>query len=165
MVRVVSVTPPTNVAMDNAMRAVDLPTISSHLPPEATTLPSSFGEDRPPRADVHPPLRTEPSAYLSHEWRSWESKAEEDLVQRKFTVDRPNALPLTDITEHPAREGNVYCRVVLYGYGRKCRRLGVRVVERKTKTRSVRRVAIDQAARERLSQHRKCVALGGPAVA
>ena len=29
---------------------------------------------------------------------------EEDLVKRHFTVDRPNALWLTDITEHPTRE-------------------------------------------------------------
>jgi len=28
---------------------------------------------------------------------------EEDLVQRNFTVDRPNVLWLTDITEHPTR--------------------------------------------------------------
>jgi putative transposase len=28
---------------------------------------------------------------------------EEDLVQRHFTVDRPNVLWLTDITEHPTR--------------------------------------------------------------
>jgi transposase InsO family protein len=38
---------------------------------------------------------------------------EEDLVQRHFTVDRPNVLWLTDITEHPTREGKVYCCVVL----------------------------------------------------
>jgi putative transposase len=38
---------------------------------------------------------------------------EEDLVKRIFTGDRPNALWLTDITEHPTREGKVYCCVVL----------------------------------------------------
>ena len=38
---------------------------------------------------------------------------EEDLVQRNFTVDRPNVLWLTDITEHSTREGKVYCCVVL----------------------------------------------------
>src|SRR3984885_5132357 len=38
---------------------------------------------------------------------------EEDLVQRNFTVDRPNVLWLTDITEHPTREGKVYCCAVL----------------------------------------------------
>jgi putative transposase len=38
---------------------------------------------------------------------------EEDLVQRNFTADRPNALWLTDITEHPTREGKVYCCAVL----------------------------------------------------
>jgi putative transposase len=34
---------------------------------------------------------------------------EEDLVKRNFTVDRPNVLWLTDITEHPTSEGKVYC--------------------------------------------------------
>jgi putative transposase len=44
---------------------------------------------------------------------------EEDLVQRNFTVDRPNVLWLTDITEHPTREGKVYCCVVLDAFSRK----------------------------------------------
>lgn len=44
---------------------------------------------------------------------------EEDLVQRNFKVDRPNALWLTDITEHPTREGKVYCCVVLDAYSRR----------------------------------------------
>ncbi len=44
---------------------------------------------------------------------------EEDLVQRNFTVDRPNVLWLTDITEHPTREGKVYCCVVLDAYSRR----------------------------------------------
>jgi putative transposase len=44
---------------------------------------------------------------------------EEDLVQRNFTVDRPNVLWLTDITEHPTREGKVYCCCVLDAYSRR----------------------------------------------
>ena len=44
---------------------------------------------------------------------------EEDLVQRNFTVDRPNVLWLTDITEHPTREGRVYCCVVLDAFSRR----------------------------------------------
>jgi len=44
---------------------------------------------------------------------------EEDLVQRNFTVDRPNVLWLTDITEHPTREGKVYCCAVLDAYSRR----------------------------------------------
>ncbi len=44
---------------------------------------------------------------------------EEDLVQRNFTADRPNALWLTDITEHNTREGKVYCCAVLDLYTRK----------------------------------------------
>ena len=33
----------------------------------------------------------------------------DDLVQRDFTAPRPNAVWLTDITEHPTVEGKVYC--------------------------------------------------------
>jgi|GEM_PF-1549954 putative transposase len=44
---------------------------------------------------------------------------EEDLVKRNFTVDRPDALWLTDITEHPTREGKVYCCVVLDAFSRR----------------------------------------------
>jgi transposase InsO family protein len=36
-----------------------------------------------------------------------------DLVDRAFSRDLPNQLWVTDITEHPTREGNVYCCVVL----------------------------------------------------
>ena len=32
----------------------------------------------------------------------------DDLVERDFTSDRPNRLWLTDITEHPTREGKLY---------------------------------------------------------
>jgi putative transposase len=32
-----------------------------------------------------------------------------DLVRREFTVTAPNRLWMTDITEHPTREGKVYC--------------------------------------------------------
>jgi putative transposase len=36
----------------------------------------------------------------------------EDLVCRDFARNAPNQLWLTDITEHPTREGKVYCCVV-----------------------------------------------------
>jgi len=41
-----------------------------------------------------------------------------DLVRRVFARDRPNELWLTDITEHPTREGKVYCCVVLDTFSR-----------------------------------------------
>jgi transposase InsO family protein len=44
---------------------------------------------------------------------------QEDLVQRNFVADAPDALWLTDITEHPTREGKVYCCVVLDLFTRK----------------------------------------------
>jgi transposase InsO family protein len=43
----------------------------------------------------------------------------DDLVNRNFVADRPNALWLTDITEHPTREGTVYCCCVLDIFSRK----------------------------------------------
>ncbi|MEU4644737.1 IS3 family transposase [Micromonospora sp. NPDC023814] len=42
-----------------------------------------------------------------------------DLVNRDFTRSSPNQLWVTDITEHPTREGKVYCAVVLDTFSRK----------------------------------------------
>jgi putative transposase len=42
-----------------------------------------------------------------------------DLVDRDFHRDAPNKLRVTDITEHPTREGKVYCCVVLDVYSRR----------------------------------------------
>jgi putative transposase len=42
-----------------------------------------------------------------------------DLVDRNFARDRPNELWVTDITEHPTREGKVYCAVVLDVHSRR----------------------------------------------
>lgn len=41
-----------------------------------------------------------------------------DLVNRQFTVDAPNRLWITDITEHPTTEGKVYCAAVMDAYSR-----------------------------------------------
>jgi len=43
----------------------------------------------------------------------------EDLVDRMFRREAPNQLWVTDITEHPTREGKVYCAVVLDAYSRR----------------------------------------------
>ena len=43
----------------------------------------------------------------------------EDLVRRDFNRNAPNQLWLTDITEHPTREGKVYCCVVLDAHSRR----------------------------------------------
>lgn len=43
----------------------------------------------------------------------------DDLVDRIFIRDRPNQLWVTDITEHPTREGKVYCAVVLDAFSRR----------------------------------------------
>ena len=42
----------------------------------------------------------------------------EDLVNRDFARTEPNRLWLTDITEHPTREGKVYSAVVLDAFSR-----------------------------------------------
>ena len=41
-----------------------------------------------------------------------------DLVNRRFTATRPNQLWCTDITEHPARDGKVYCCAILDCFSR-----------------------------------------------
>jgi putative transposase len=41
-----------------------------------------------------------------------------DLVRRNFRRDSPDQLWMTDITEHPTREGKVYCCVVLDAFSR-----------------------------------------------
>ncbi len=42
-----------------------------------------------------------------------------DLVERRFGRDDRDRLWVTDITEHPTREGKVYCAVVLDVYSRR----------------------------------------------
>jgi transposase InsO family protein len=42
-----------------------------------------------------------------------------DLVERRFRSDDPDRLWVTDITEHPTREGKVYCAVVLDVFSRR----------------------------------------------
>ena len=42
-----------------------------------------------------------------------------DLVDRVFVREGPNQLWVTDITEHPTREGKVYCAVVLDAFSRR----------------------------------------------
>jgi putative transposase len=41
-----------------------------------------------------------------------------DLVRREFRRDAPDQLWMTDITEHPTREGKIYCCVVLDAFSR-----------------------------------------------
>ena len=42
-----------------------------------------------------------------------------DLVERQFSRGQPDRLWVTDITEHPTREGKVYCAVVLDVFSRR----------------------------------------------
>ncbi len=43
----------------------------------------------------------------------------DDLVNRKFHRLRPNELWMTDITEHPTREGKLYCAAVMDAFSRR----------------------------------------------
>ena len=43
----------------------------------------------------------------------------EDLVQRKFIAEAPDQLWCTDVTEHPTRDGKVYCCAVLDVFSRR----------------------------------------------
>ena len=55
----------------------------------------------------------------ARKWRGLPGLATaEDLVDRVFRRERPNQLWVTDITEHPTREGKVYCAVVLDTFSR-----------------------------------------------
>jgi putative transposase len=51
--------------------------------------------------------------------RDPEAIPSDDLVNRRFTVDAPNKLWVSDITEHPTDTGKVYLGVVLDAYSRR----------------------------------------------
>lgn len=69
----------------------------------------------------------------------------EDLVNRKFHRMRPNELWVTDITEHPTREGKVYCAAVLDAFSRRI--VGWSIDSRQDSTLVVN--ALDMAIRNR----------------
>jgi putative transposase len=51
--------------------------------------------------------------------RDPEAVPSDDLVNRRFTVDEPNKLWVSDITEHPTDTGKVYLGVVLDAFSRR----------------------------------------------
>ena len=59
------------------------------------------------------PRRRRPKASRTHR------AITEDLVQRQFRRQGPDQLWMTDITEHPTREGKLYCCVVLDAWSRR----------------------------------------------
>jgi putative transposase len=50
--------------------------------------------------------------------RDPDAQPSSDLVNRNFTVAQPNRLWVTDITEHPTREGILHCAAVMDAYSR-----------------------------------------------
>lgn len=69
----------------------------------------------------------------------------DDLVNRKFHRLAPNELWVTDITEHPTKEGKVYCAAVLDAYSRRI--VGWAIDSRQDATLVVN--ALDMAIRNR----------------
>lgn len=69
----------------------------------------------------------------------------DDLVNRKFHRLQPNELWVTDITEHPTREGKVYCAAVLDAFSRRI--VGWSIDSRQDSTLVVN--ALDMAIRNR----------------
>ncbi len=69
----------------------------------------------------------------------------DDLVNRKFHRLRPNELWVTDITEHPTREGKVYCAAVLDAFSRRI--VGWSIDSRQDSTLVIN--ALDMAIRNR----------------
>ncbi|MFF5985959.1 IS3 family transposase [Prauserella flavalba] len=55
---------------------------------------------------------------------------EDDLVHRRFTVDEPDRLWCSNITEHPTRESKIYCAAVHDAYSRRI--IGRSLGERQT---------------------------------
>jgi transposase InsO family protein len=69
----------------------------------------------------------------------------DDLVNRKFHRLRPNELWMTDITEHPTREGKLYCAAVMDAFSRRI--IGWSIDSRQDSTLVVN--ALDMAIRNR----------------
>ena len=72
----------------------------------------------------------------------------DDLVNRKFHRLHPNELWVTDITEHPTREGKVFCAAVLDAFSRRI--IGWSIDSRQDSTLVVN--ALDMAIRNRRPQ-------------
>lgn len=77
----------------------------------------------------------------------------DDLVNRKFHRLAPNELWVTDITEHPTKEGKVYCAAVLDAYSRRI--VGWAIDSRQDATLVVN--ALDMAIRNRKPKPRGIV--------
>ena len=75
------------------------------------------------REQIHLVMKTLGIRGLSGTRRRYVNKAKlitaADLVDRNFTVTEPDKLWCTDITEHPTREGKVYCCAVIDAFSRK----------------------------------------------
>jgi putative transposase len=66
-----------------------------------------------------------------------------DLVKRKFNADGPNRLWVTDMTEHPTREGKLCCYVVLDVFSRRAVGWATGTAQRADLAANARGMAID----------------------
>lgn len=75
------------------------------------------------RKTVRKIMRLEGLSGLPGSRKTFRSKANiataADLVERRFARPQPDQLWVTDITEHPTREGKLYCCVVLDAFSRR----------------------------------------------
>jgi len=76
----------------------------------------------------------------------------DDLVRRRFVADAPDRLWLTDFTEHPTREGKVYCAAVLDVYSRRI--VGWSIADHRSVRRSCTPTRGAQDEFKESSQHR-----------
>lgn len=70
----------------------------------------------------------------------------DDLVRRDFTAKRPDAVWLTDITEHPTSEGKLYCCAVKDVFSNRI--VGYSIADRMTKDLAVSALRIAVARRQ-----------------
>ncbi|WP_396031813.1 DDE-type integrase/transposase/recombinase [Cellulomonas fimi] len=96
----------------------------------------------------------------------------DDHVQRNFTAARPDQVWVTDITEHPASEGKLYCCAIkdlfsnrIVGYAvedRMTAQLAITALRTAVARRQPGGVAIErEASRSRVSTRRRLRAFGG----
>jgi putative transposase len=80
------------------------------------------------RRTAHAPRRAAghlPAAPRGRTVRDPDAQPSADLVQRRFVADRPDALWVTDVTQHRTGQGRLYCAVVLDVYARRVLRWSI----------------------------------------
>ena len=87
---------------------------------------------------------------------------EEDLVRRQFTAEAPDRLWLTDITEHPAADGKLYCAAVMDAYSRRI--IGWSIDRRQDTDLVISALAMAVTRRQRAAMQRSCIPATAPSI-